>query len=105
MRTSIKITSGRVLRTSVHRGAAVLGLAGQFQVGLGLDQDPQPHPDQGLIIGHGDPNGHARPLGSAVSGKLGRDGDAGRTGRHRQPPADRPRPLAHAHDAAAFDQC
>ena len=77
-------------------GPAVLGLGDQVGVRLGLEQRPQAHPDQRLVVDHDDPDrGHA---GSSArtrnSSALPRPGG--------QLPADRLGPPAHAGDPAAI---
>ena len=55
MRMSITTTSGRSRRTSVDRLDAVVGLADDLEVVLGVEQHAQPGPEQHLVVGEHDP--------------------------------------------------
>ena len=56
---SISTTSGRVGAGQPHRLGAVAGLADHLDVGLGVEQRPEPGPHQRLVVGQQHPD-HAR---------------------------------------------
>ena len=61
IRMSISTTSGRRSRASAHRLVAVGGLADHLDVGLGVEQRPEPGPHQRLVVGEHDAD-HGPPV-------------------------------------------
>ena len=75
-----------------HRLDAVRGLADDVQVGRGFDQDPEPGPDEGLVVGDQDPDlarAGARRDCSQRSGAHERRPSAGSRATTANPPSGR----------------
>ena len=70
IRMSIRTTSARSAAGQVDRLLAVGGLADDLQVPGGVDEDPEPGADQGLVVGEQDPD----RLVSSFYGSGGRRG-------------------------------
>ena len=49
-----------------HRLGPVLGLAGHLDVGLGLEDGPEPAPHERLVVADQDPDAHARGSSSGM---------------------------------------
>ena len=60
MRMSISTTSGRSARDEGEGGGAVVGLAHDLDVVLGVEQHPEAGPHERLVVGQHDPD-HDRP--------------------------------------------
>ena len=68
IRMSISTTSGWVRRTRLTASRPLSASPASGQVVLGLDQHPQPHPHQGLVVGqrHRDRHDSSHPSGSTA---------------------------------------
>ena len=84
MRMSMSTTSGR-WPDDGDRLVAVGRLAHDLDVVLGVEQDPEPGADQGLVVGEDDAD-HARPRAAARIDGTGATGSQART---RKPPPGR----------------
>ena len=87
IRTSISTTSGRARLDEVDRLLAVGGLADDREVGLGLQDHPQPLADHRLVVDQRDAN-HHETTNSRTGGVSWRTGDAssGNVALTSQPP-------------------
>ena len=64
IRTSISTTSGCRADAMRDAGRPVAGLADHLDVRLGLQDQPEAHPEQGLVVDQQDPDHAASPASS-----------------------------------------
>ena len=86
---------------SANRLCAVVGFGDHFEIGLGVEDQPQAASHEAVIVGEQDPRGQARHAASSAAARDAVRARALSRSADRQARADQSRPLAHpAHPGA-----